>query len=169
MDGLRLGEILRELSFTSSLSDSARARIGEIATLACFPVGSVLFREGGGNPNFFLIREGRVGLDMNVPGRGPVRILTLGPGDMVGWSALIGSGEMTTSAMALENTEVIVCPGKKLMELSASNHEIGYQFMNRVAMALAHRLTSTRLQLLDLFEDPPPVLSAMRGESRGER
>ena len=32
-----------------------------------------------------------------VPGRGAVRILTVGPGEMVGWSALLDQGRMTTS------------------------------------------------------------------------
>lgn len=168
MDGPQLGKILGELRFASPLSDAALEQIGEIASLECFASGAVLFREGVMNPNLYLIRQGRVALDMNVPGRGPVRILTLGPGDMAAWSAMIGSGEMTTSATAIENSEVIVCQGKKLLELSEANHEFGYQLMNRVAAALADRLTATRLQLLDLFSDPPPALSATLKESRDE-
>lgn len=168
MDGQELGKILGELSFASQLPDEALTRIGEIASLECFSAGSVLFREGAGNPNLYLIRHGRVALDMTVPGRGPVRILTLGPGDMAAWSAVVGSGEMTTSATALENTEVVVCPGKKLLELSEANHEFGYRLMHRVAVALAHRLTATRLQLLDLFSNPEPASSVPSGESRGD-
>lgn len=155
MDGARLGKILGELSFASRLTEPALAQMGAIASLEHFSAGTVLFREGAHNPNFFLIREGRVALDMNVPGRGPVRILTLGLGDMVAWSAMIGSGEMTTSAVILEDTELVVCQGEELLRLSESNHEFGYQLMNRVAAALSHRLIATRLQLLDLFRDPP--------------
>ncbi len=159
MEVQQLGKILGDHSFSAPLSDSTLAEIGEIASLVCYPAGSMIFREGSSNPNLMLIRHGRVGLDINVPGRGPVRILTLGPGDMVAWSALFGTGEMTTSATALENTELITCCGKRLLELSQSNHEIGYQFMHRMATALANRLVATRLQLLDLFCDQSPAMA----------
>jgi hypothetical protein len=37
-----------------------------------------------------------------------------------------------------------------------SDHEFGYQFMRLLSMALAQRLTATRLQLLDLFAPASP-------------
>ena len=76
---------------------------------------------------------------------------------MLAWSALLGDGQMTATATALEDTRLISTAGQHLAELCNTNREFGYQLMTRVAEALAKRLVATRLQLLDLFS--PPVLS----------
>jgi CRP/FNR family transcriptional regulator, cyclic AMP receptor protein len=101
----------------------------------------------------YLVRHGRVALEMHVPQRGAVRILTTGPGEMVGWSALLDQGRMTTSALATEDTELVVVPADRLKELCESNSKFGYHLMKRMADALSKRLVATRLQLLDLFAD----------------
>lgn len=94
---------------------------------------------------------------MNVPGRGAVRILTLGPGEMAGWSALLDQGKMTASAVAVQDSEVIVAAADKLRQLCETNHDFGYHLMRQMAAALSERLVATRLQLLDLFADAPPA------------
>ena len=101
--------------------------------------------------------QGRVALEMNVPARGPVPILSLGPGDLVGWSALIGGGRMTATARATEDSEVVACAAKPLLEVCGRNAEVGYVLMRQLAVALSMRLVATRLQLLDLFGDPREV------------
>src|SRR3989304_1146259 len=40
-------------------------------------------------PGFGLARSGRVALRLHVPGRGQVTILTVEPGDIYGWSAIV--------------------------------------------------------------------------------
>jgi CRP-like cAMP-binding protein len=99
----------------------------------------------------FLVESGHVALDMHVPGRGPVRILTVGEGELLGWSALLQDGPMTCAATALESTRLIAIPGAGLAALCEANQEIGYRVMRQMARALAQRLVATRLQLLDLF------------------
>ena len=86
-----------------------------------------------------------------MPTRGGVRILSVGPGDMIAWSALLGDGRMTASAVAIEDTEVVAIPAADALALSETHPEFGYYLMQRVANALANRLVATRLQLLDLF------------------
>ncbi len=44
---------------------------------------------------------------MRVPGHGMRKILTLGRGDLLGWSALLANGGMTTTAIVTEDTKVI--------------------------------------------------------------
>jgi CRP-like cAMP-binding protein len=63
---------------------------------------------------------------------------------------------MTTSAVALEETEAFAMPGDKLRELCEQDREFGYRFTERLAGALARRLVATRLQLLDLFASETP-------------
>ena len=127
------------------------ADLAATAILQRFPAGEVLFREGSHSEVLYLVARGRVALDMHVPGRGEVRVLSLGAGDMLGWSALLGQSQMTTSAQVLEDSELIAISGRKLLSLCDRNPEAGYRIMRQMAVALSKRLSATRLQLLDLF------------------
>ncbi len=130
---------------------AARARM-----LALAP-GEFLFREGSDNGELFVVAAGSLGLDMQVPGRGQTRILTLGPGDLVAWSAILGDGRMTTSAVALEPAELVALPAAYVLELCEAQPALGYRFMRGVAQAISRRLVGTRLQLLDLFSNSSPA------------
>ncbi len=127
------------------------------ASLRGFPGGTELFHENSQNNELMIISIGRVALDMYVPGRGNVRILSLGPGDVVAWSALLGGGRMTTSATALEDTQIVAIAADVILSVCESNHTFGYQLMRRVASSLGERLLATRLQLLDLFSESSPA------------
>jgi CRP-like cAMP-binding protein len=158
METTELRAILRELQFTAELHEPVLERLAEISALRRYSRGAVLFREGSRNGELFLLRSGRVTLEMNVPGRGRLAILTLGPGEMAAWSALVGDGEMTATAVALDDVEAVVAPAHKLREISEQDHAFGYRLMRRMAAALSRRLLATRLQLLDLFADTPPAI-----------
>jgi CRP-like cAMP-binding protein len=162
----QLKGILEQLRFSAPLPREVLEQLAAESTVRRVPAGTYLFREGSDNRNLYLIRSGRLALEMNVPGRGEVRILTLGPGEMAGWSALLGDGKMTAGAVAVEDTEVVAAEADKLRQLCQSNRDFGYHLMRRMAAALSQRLLATRLQLLDLFADTPPVMPADRMEQR---
>ena len=140
--------------FTADLPEQALDEFAAVASLANFAAGRMIFEEGAANPFLYVVVQGRVGLDIEVPGRGRVRVLSIGPGEMLAWSALLGGGTMTVSATALQDTQVLAMPGARLIEICRANHEAGFHVMQRMASALAQRLVGTRLQLLDLFAEP---------------
>ena len=119
--------------------------------------GTTLFSEGTHHDEFHIIATGHARLDMHVPRRGRIPILTIGPGDVLAWSALLGHGVMTSSAVALDPIQTVAFPGEGLRKLCESQHEIGYHIMRQLATSLSRRLVATRLQLLDLFADHAPV------------
>jgi CRP-like cAMP-binding protein len=158
MNQQALAQVLSQLRFSATLPEAAVGHLAAAAKLRAFPAGTELFHENSTNNELMIISLGRVALDMFVPGRGQVRILSLGPGDVVAWSALLAGGRMTTSATALEDTQVVSIAADVILAICESNHAFGYQLMRRVAGALGERLLATRLQLLDLFaESSPPV------------
>ena len=150
-------QVLKELAFSAELPDHVLDPIVEAAVVVDYPRGAVLFREGSENHNLYLICEGSVVLEMCVPARGCGRRLSLGPGDMVAWSALLGDGQMTSSALVTEDTQCIAISAKKLRALCESNHELGFYLMQRMALTLSRRLLATRIQLLDVFASEPPL------------
>lgn len=146
-----LEELLRQAPFLQRLSSGDLSKIAQIAAVEQFQPSDVLFQEGAACDRAYMVVEGLVALDMCMPRRGCVRILTVGPREIVGVSSLLGDGRMTTRATAVEATTLISLPARKLRELCDSDHDIGYAVMTQLSAALAARLLATRLQLLDVY------------------
>lgn len=142
---------IQHTSFGAALAPQSQQRLAELAEPVHALRGQILFQEGADNANTYLLLRGHIDLEMTVPGRGAVRILTLGPGDLVAWSAVVGDGRMTCSARVQADSDLLAVSGTKLRECMAFDHEFGFDFMRVLSAALSKRLVSTRLQLLDLF------------------
>jgi CRP-like cAMP-binding protein len=115
--------------------------------------GAFLFREGEPAQHFWMIRSGEVALEVHAPGRGQLRIQTLGDGDVVGWSWLFSPYRWATDARVLAPTGLVVFDAPCLRGKADADHEFGYQLMRRFAAVIIDRLQATRLQLLDVYGD----------------
>lgn len=154
MDSLipSLDHDLCDLKFTSGWPGTAIAELTAMARYVEFSPGEVIFHQGAEHDLLYLLCSGRVGLDMYVPARGGQRILTLSRGELLAWSALLSNDRhMTATATALEQVRAIAIHAPQLKALCEREHEVGYRVMQWLSGALAHRLTATRLQLLDLY------------------
>jgi CRP-like cAMP-binding protein len=118
---------------------------------ARFEAGQVIFREGEDADQFYLIRDGRVALEVFTPGRGSAPILTLGTGDVLGWSWLVPPYKWRFDARAIETTRAFALDGKCLREKCDQDPRLGYELLKRVAAVMAERLHATRLQMLDVY------------------
>ncbi len=116
-----------------------------------FDAGEFVFEEGKEANTFYLIREGKVALEVAFPGRGGVTFETLGGGEMLGWSWLIPPYRWRFDARAVEMTRAIALDGKCLREKCQEDHELGYDLSTRVISSLGERLDATRFRLLDMY------------------
>lgn len=144
---------LGQLRFLQDLPVSAMEKLAGLARSVEFPTRAVIFREGQTDAPLYVLESGHVGLAMRVPSRGSVPILTVGPGDLLGWSPVIGNSPMTATATALEPTRAIALPGSDISALCEQDPEFGYHLFQRIATTLSRRILATRLQLLDLFAE----------------
>lgn len=148
-------KLLSATRFAEGLSNPQLQALCRAARMVELPAGRRIFQEGSTEDDIFIVFSGHVRLSMHVPGRGDVTFLTAGPGDLVGWSGLIGDGRMTASATTVVDCQLIALSGCRLRELCASERDLGYVLMKRIAQVLSQRLLATRLQLMDLFADKP--------------
>ena len=123
------------------------------SSLLNLPPQSVLFREGEHQPNLFIVESGLVQLTIHIPGRTDIPILSVGPSELLAWSALLGQQTMTCSAITSQPTALILLPTHALSKITEQNPTFAAAFFHWLAQSLAHRLTATRLQLLDLFSN----------------
>ena len=62
----------------------------EVSQVSRHRAGEYLFREGEPHGDMYVVLEGKVDLLMTIPGRGARRILTVGSGELLAWSAVVG-------------------------------------------------------------------------------
>jgi CRP-like cAMP-binding protein len=130
------------------------------ATNVRFQAGEHLFREGGNADQFYLLRHGRVAIEIYGAERGSITLMTVGEGEMVGWSWLFPPYRWVFDARALELTRGIALDGKCLRQKCEQDHELGYDLMKRIVQVLEQRLQATRLQLLNLYDVQPQATEA---------
>jgi CRP/FNR family cyclic AMP-dependent transcriptional regulator len=159
-------QALRALRFSGDLSEEDLNKLAGISEFIDFPAGATIFSEGDKSQYIFLLRNGRVELRMCAPAKGCLTLLTLEGGDLLGWSPAILEGEMTATAVTVKETQAIRIASEKLQSLCDADHDIGYEMMRRVAIALSRRLVATRLQVLDVHDHTPPSLSRSSTEGR---
>ena len=146
-----VSEELEQIPLISAIPLPLRRMLVPIAHVLEFAPRSVVFREGAPADALYVVISGRIGLDIRLPEHGNVRILTVGPGELLGWSALVGNETMTATAWALQPTQLIAFPGVQLRAACEASHELGYQLMRRLASTVSTRLNATRQQLRDSY------------------
>ena len=67
----------------------AVASVAGCAQNVAFDPGDLLLAEGDPADTLYLLRRGRVAIEVHSPGAGPIVIETVGPGAVVGWSWLV--------------------------------------------------------------------------------
>lgn len=151
MDHAALTAAIGNSAFAIGVPSRVVERLASVAGLKQCSAGTTIFREGDYNHGFYLIHSGHVVLEMCTAARGCRQLLTLGPGEILAWSTVVGNSRMTTTAIAQDAVQLIEMSGPDLAEACETDHEVGYQLMKRLAAALSLRLLATRMQLLDLF------------------
>ena len=137
--------------FGAGLPPETQVRLAGLARFEERPAGVELFHEGELNEDFSIVIEGRVALRLLVPDRGMVTILTVDPGDVLGWSSIVPPHRATSTAVTIEPIRVLVFDGADLRGLLRSDYALAATVYPRLLLAVSRRLTATRLQLLDLF------------------
>ena len=146
-----LERIIAEHPFFAGLESYYTNLLIGCASNVRFDAGTYLFKEGEEANEFYLIRSGKVALEIFAPQRKPVMLATLGEGEILGWSWLLPPYLWRFHAHAVETTRVIALDGKCLRTKCEQNHDLGYEMLKRFAQIMEQRLEATRLQLLDVY------------------
>ena len=146
-----LERIIGEHRFFAGLDERFRTLVCGCAKNVRFDAGQHLFHEGGPAEQFYLLRHGRVALQITSPGRGAVTFQTVGEGEIVGVSWLIPPYRWTFDAKALELTRAIAMDATCLRQKCEADHDLGYDMMKRFMPVLIERLHAARVQLLDMY------------------
>jgi len=151
-----IDQLVAELPTFAGLEPEQLELIAGCGANRVFEAGEHLAHEGDPADAFYVIRHGRVALEVAAPGRGALMIATLGEGSVVGWSWLFPPHRWSFDARALETTRTVAFDGACLRGKCEADKALGYELMQRFAAVMLDRLQATRLQLLDVYGEPVP-------------
>lgn len=146
-----LGRIIDEHPFFHDLEPELREALVCCAANERFVAGEHVFREGAEAHKFYLIREGRVAIEVEPPVRKPIILETLSEGEVLGWSWLVPPHRAAFAARALTGVRALSFDGACLRKTMEANPALGFAVLRRFVPVIAHRLSAARLQLLDLY------------------
>ncbi len=116
-----------------------------------FEPGEFAARQGEAAEGFFIVREGRLALQLHAPGRGELTIQTMGENEVLGWSWLIPPYRWHFDVRAVTPTRALALDGRCLRRKFEDDPRLGYELMMRFAQLTTQRLEAVSLQLLDLY------------------
>ena len=119
-----------------------------------FDADQYLFHADDAADWIYLVRHGRVALELAAPGRSAVTFDTIGEGDIVGLTWLLPPYRWGYDARALELVRAIALDARCLRDKCEADHGLGYALMKRFLPVLVQRLQATRLQILDVYGRP---------------
>lgn len=146
-----LERIIAEHPFFAGLDPEFVALMVGCASNVVFKAGTYILKEGESADTFYLIRAGKVAVEVVAPQHKPIIVSTLEVGELLGWSWLMPPFQWTFHARAVSDVRAIALDGKCLRTKCEENHDLGYEVLKRFAKIIEERLEATRLQLLDIY------------------
>jgi CRP/FNR family transcriptional regulator, cyclic AMP receptor protein len=146
-----LERIIVEHPFFEGLESYYTGLLTGCASNVRFSAGTYIFKEGEEANQFYLIRAGKVALEILAPHNKTLTVETLEQGDLLGWSWLVPPYIWSFHARAIQETRAIALDGKCLRGKCEQNHDLGYEVLKRFSQLMARRLQATRFQLLDVY------------------
>jgi CRP/FNR family cyclic AMP-dependent transcriptional regulator len=146
-----LERIIAEHPFFHGLDKDFIALMVSCASNVRFKAGTYILKEGDPANTFYLIREGKVAVEVLAPQHKPIIVATLSVGEILGWSWLLPPFQWKFHARAVDDIRAIALDGKCLRTKCEENHDLGYEVLKRFVQIMEQRLEATRLQLLDVY------------------
>jgi CRP-like cAMP-binding protein len=145
-------EVIRKAPLFTALDDAASASLLANMVSVKIAKGTILFAEGDGGDQLYVIAEGKLKLGTS-SGDGRENLLSiLGPGEMFGELSLFDPGPRTSTATAVTDAKLLSLGQEKLLPWLAENPKVALQLLAR----LAQRLRRTNEAVGDLvFSDVP--------------
>jgi CRP/FNR family transcriptional regulator, cyclic AMP receptor protein len=147
-------ELIAQTPFFQGLDEETLGIIAACAKNVHFREGDLLFRTDEAADRCFVLRSGRVALEI-VGGSGDAMIVdTVEAGDLVGLAWLVPPYRWYMDARAVEPVSAVDFDASCLRTKCELDTRVGYLLMQRVASTMHERIRSARVRLLDLYGVP---------------
>jgi len=168
-----IGEYLRGHPFFAGFDHDSLDELAGCALNQHIKAGDYLFHEGDVAEHFYVVTRGRIVVEAFIPASGPHVLDSVAEGEVLGWSGLIPPHRWLFDARAVAAASVVALDATCLRRKCDADPRLGYDFIQRVAQVMSHRLQATRVRLLDLYGPPgrgtPASMTSATGSGEAAR
>ena len=150
-----LAPVLSKQPFLEGLGRRHLDLLAGCASQVRFTPGEFLFRLGEEPNSFYLVRFGKVALELYATERGAITLMTAGEGEAVGWSWLVPPHKWELDARAIAPTLTMAFDAVCLRRKCEEDHDLGFEMYKRFAPVIARRVQAASLQVLDTHREYP--------------
>jgi CRP/FNR family transcriptional regulator, cyclic AMP receptor protein len=136
-----------KIPFLRDLGGTYSNELARMAQLQERPAGAVIFQRGQDSSVIYFVLDGEVGLEVQVSAKEIAEVHRVGPGDLLGWSPLLGRRSMTATARAVTPTRLAVLSVDQITQMCERDPLFGTAFHRQMAIVLSSRLDNTHRQL----------------------
>jgi CRP-like cAMP-binding protein len=112
---------------------------------------TVLFPQGSRADKLYVVLSGRLAIYFKPYDGEVLNVAELRAGDVLGWSAALGRRMYTSSAVALEDSQLLSIRGQVLRRLCETHPKTGVVILERLAEVIAERLRSTHEHVVEML------------------
>lgn len=142
LDVDRVMPILNKISLLGGLTDEQLKKIFALLGSARHEKGSVIFEQGGRPSHIYIVQSGRVKMVVDVDGT-PMELIEFGTGQCFGETSVIGIQPHSATAVAMEDTELIVLSREAIHSLYKTDKDIFGMVILNIAREACRRLYKT--------------------------
>ncbi len=142
MQTSKIRELLRGSSFLEGLTDTALHQLAQQVVVEQVGTEHVLFVEGAERVRMSIVAIGSVAIEKHLNGR-PVRLATLGAGEVVGEGVLLDETPHGTSARVLEPSTILTLSKQRVEGILKEQPALYAALVGRAARAISRRLAAT--------------------------
>ncbi len=149
MNNQSITEYLLTHDFFSELNKDFLTLLCESVNTLDIKKGQVLFRQGERADKFYIIRNGRISVQIPAIMGPTLEIQALSTDQILGWSWLISPYQWHFQAKAEEDSELLEFDGIILLEQCEKEPKFGYELLKRFAALMSERLDASRQKMMD--------------------
>jgi CRP-like cAMP-binding protein len=144
--------LLRSAELTHDLDTKHLTALAAMASEVEFAKNDIIYEKGSVGRALYLIEDGEVVIETEVPGQGNVVMNTLGPGQFFGWSSLFPPERKMAWTRAVKPTHVIAFNANQMWAAWRTDHSLEYAMIRRAGRDMANRIKATRHQLTKMLD-----------------
>ena len=132
-------EFLRNVPMFAGMDEAELEGLGADLKRRSFAAGRALFYQGDPGSAVYLVRSGRVRIYVHTPDGQEVSVVLCNPGDLFGEMSLLDGRPRSASAVAMEDSELLVMSGQDFVRHVHDSHQLALNVM----LTLSARLRDT--------------------------
>jgi CRP-like cAMP-binding protein len=147
-------EYLSQQEFFSGLSPDAIEFLAGCAYDQQMDTDQLVFHVGEHASKFYLVRSGSICVEIPAIMGPALKVQSLGPGQILGWSWLIQPYKWTFQARAEAPSDLLEFDGEKVLARCEEDPKFGYELLKRFASLMSARLQAARQSMMEQWNPP---------------